>query len=49
MLNVRVAWPWPLGPALPILPEGYVFLTDDWGVYLTDDDGNYLVAERDDG
>lgn len=43
---IHLGWPWELGPELPPLPDGYVFLTDDWGAYLTDDDGNFLIVEK---
>lgn len=46
MAVIHLGWPWELGPDLPALPDGYVFLTDNWGAYLTDEDGNYLIVEK---
>lgn len=45
MLNVRYAYPGRLGSGIPVVPVGFMLLTDDEGVYLTDDNGNYLIGE----
>lgn len=45
MLNVRIAYPGILGAGLPVVPPGFMLLTDDNGNYLTDDNGNYLMGE----
>ena len=45
MLNVKIAYPGRLGGGIPVIPPGYMLLTDDDGVFLTDDNGNYLIGE----
>lgn len=45
MNRIQIAWPWSLGPNLPKLPAGYVFLVDDYGTYILDDAGNYFIVE----
>lgn len=45
MLNVKIAYPGILGGGIPVVPLGFMLLTDDAGVYLTDDNGNYLIGE----
>lgn len=45
MLNTRLAYPGILGAGLPVVPPGFMLLTDDNGNYLTDDNGNYLLGE----
>lgn len=45
MLNVRLAYNGILGAGLPVVPPGFMLLTDDIGNYLTDDNGNYLLGE----
>lgn len=45
MLSVRYAYPGKLGAGIPVVPLGFMLLTDDNGVYLTDDDGRFLIGE----